>query len=279
MSASKLNSFTRCERQFFYRNILKIDEPESIYLRVGSMVHEALREIIPVGASGGDVRAALRDAGTREIAERLVSKELADTGPWMRELSVRYLEDMLAAVAGLEAQREGHYHVRVQEESVEAVIEGMPLRGRFDRVDDVEGVGPVIIDYKTSGSIAKTFPTLVNKMETEYWQIPVYAALAAAVGVAAAGFVYYVLPPGDESFAAGVQLAPGAPPAPIPPGNRRSQRYGPVDADAVAGALARAVEIHRAIVTGECRYERTENRQLCSNCHFARICQRSRASA
>ncbi len=279
MSASKLNSFTRCERQFFYRNILKIEEPESIYLRVGSMVHEALREIIPAGARGDDIRAALRDAGTREIAERLVSKELGDTGAWMRELSVRYLEDMLAAVAGLEAQREGQYHVRAQEESVEAVIDGMPLRGRFDRIDDVEGVGPVIIDYKTSGNIAKTFPTLVSKMETEYWQIPVYAAMAAAAGVAAAGFVYYVLPPGEESFAAGVQLASGNPPAPIPPGNRRPHRYGPVEMGAVAGAVARAVEIHRSIIQGECRYERTENRQLCSNCHFARICQRSRASA
>ncbi len=278
MSASKLNAYTRCARQFFYRNVLMIDEPESIYLRVGSLVHDALKEIIPVGATGDEVRAALRDAGTREIADRLVSGAMGDAGAWMRELCVRYLEDMLASVAKLESEREGDYRVRLQEEKVEADIEGMLIRGRVDRVDDVDGVGPVIIDYKTSGSIKRTYPTLVEKMQTEYWQIPVYAAIAASRKMSPAGFVYYALPPGEESFAAGVQIAPGSRPAPIPLGNRRPYRYGSVPTETIADAMARAVEIHRSIIDGECRYERTENRQTCSNCHFARICQRSRAS-
>ena len=278
MSASKLNSYARCERQFFYRNILKMQEPESIYLKVGSLVHDALREIIPPGATGDEVRAALRDTGTREIAERLVSAAMGDVGTWMRDLSVRYLEDMLASVAALEEAREGAYRVRLQEEAVEGEIEGMPIRGRFDRIDDVEGLGRVVIDYKTSGSIAKTYPTLVDKIETEYWQIPVYAAMTALVDVAAAGFVYYALPPGEESFAAGVQLAPGNLPAPIPLGSRRPHRYGPVATETVARAMAHAVEIHRSIVEGDCRYERVANMGICPNCHFARICQRSRAS-
>ncbi len=278
MSASKLNSYARCPRQFFYRNVLRLDEPESIYLRVGSMVHEALRQIIPPGATGDEVRAALRHAGTREIAERLVSAEMSDAGEWMRELSVRYLADMLESVARLEEEREGNYRVRLQEEDVEGEIEGMPIRGRFDRIDDVEGLGPVVIDYKTSGSIKRTYPTLIEKMETEYWQIPVYAAMTALVDIAAAGFVYYALPPGEESFAAGVQLAPGNRPAPIPLGSRRPYRYGPVVTEDVADAVARAVEIFRSIVAGECRYERTDNTGICPNCHFARICQRSRAS-
>ena len=278
MSASKLNSYARCARQFFYRNVLKLEEPESVYLRVGTLVHDALKEIIPPGATRDEVRAALRDAGTREIAERLVSAAMGEAGEWMRDLSVTYLQDMLERVAELEAQREGDYRVRMLEEKVEAEVEGMPLRGRMDRVDDVEGLGPVVIDYKTSGSIAKTFPTLVEKIETEYWQIPVYATMAAVTGLSAAGFVYYALPPGDESFAVGVQLAPGNRPAPVPLGFRKPHRYGPVNTEIVAGAMARAVEIHRSIVEGECRYERTENRQICPNCHFARICQRSKAS-
>ncbi|HEX5131020.1 MAG TPA: PD-(D/E)XK nuclease family protein [Candidatus Krumholzibacteria bacterium] len=277
MSASKLNSYARCPRQFFYRSILRLEEPESIYLRVGNLVHEALKEIIPPGATGDEVRTALRAAGTREIAERLVAAGMPEAGAWMRALSVHYLQDMLQRVAELEATREGEYRVRMLEESIEAVIEGMPIRGRVDRVDDVEGLGPLVIDYKTSGSIKKTYPTLVDKMQTEYWQIPVYAAMTAVNGIAAAGFVYYALPPGEESFAAGVQLVPGDRPAPVPLG-RRPYRYGPVDTRTVAGAMAQAVEIHRTIVEGECEYERTENRQICPNCHFARICQRSRAS-
>ncbi len=278
MSASKLSSYARCPRQFFYRKVLKLDEPESIYLRVGNLVHKALNEIIPAGSSGDEVRAALRGAGTREISERLVSEAMKDAGPWMRDLSVRYLEDMLVSVAELEAQREGSYRVRFMEESVKAEVEGMPLSGKIDRMDDVTGLGSVIIDYKTSGNIARTHPTLVDKIETDYWQIPVYTTLAAVNGVGAAGFVYYALPPGDESFAVGVQLAPGHHPAPIPLGSRRPYRYGPVDTGTVAGAMARAVEIHRSILEGGCRYERTPNLGICPNCHFARICQRSQAS-
>ncbi len=280
MSASKLSSYARCPRQFFYRSVLEIDETESIYLRIGSLVHDALHEIITPGATGDEVRAALEHAGTREIAERLVTSTFPDAGAWMRELAVKYLGDMLRDVAELEAQREGNYRVRFREEPVEDVVEGMPLRGRFDRVDDVDGVGAVIIDYKTSGKgrIKKTFPSLVDGLESDYWQIPVYATMAAKMGINAAGFVYYALPPGDESFAVGVQLAPGNRPAPIPLGSRRPYRYGPVETATVADAMARAVEIHRSIVEGECEYELVENMQNCPNCYFARICQRSRAS-
>jgi CRISPR/Cas system-associated exonuclease Cas4 (RecB family) len=241
-------------------------------------VHEALKEIIKPGATGEEVRAALRDAGTREIAERLVAAAMRDAGAWMRALSVRYLEDMLASVATLESERNGDYRVRLLEERVEADIEGMRITGRVDRVDDVEGLGAVIIDYKTSASIARTYPTLVEKLETEYWQIPVYTTMAGISGFSPAGFVYYALPPGEKSIAVGVQLGRGNRPAPIPLGSRRPHRYGPVETGVVTDAMAHAVEIHRSIIEGECRYERTENRSICPNCHYAKACQRSRAS-
>lgn len=278
MGASKLNSYARCPRQFFYRNVLKIKEPESIYLRVGNLVHDALKEIIAPGATRDEIRAALRDAGTREIAERLVSEKFQDAGVWMRELSVKYLDDMLRAVAALEAQREGNYTVRLLEESVEGEIDGMPFSGRFDRVDDVEGLGPVVIDYKVSGSVDKTCKTVLKKMEQSFWQIPVYAVMATFKNLKPAAFVYYALPPGDESHAVGVQLEPGARPAPIDTGKRPHLRYGPVDTTTIADAMARALELHRSIIEGECRYERVQDTKFCPNCYYARICQRSRAS-
>lgn len=279
MSASKLNSYARCPRQFFYRNVLKIKEPESIYLQVGGLVHEALHEIIPPNATGDEVREALRHAGTREIAERLVSGKFPDAGAWMRELSVKYLENMLRDVAELEAQREGSYRVRMLEEEVEGDVEGMPLRGRIDRVDDVEGIGPVVIDYKISGSVDKSCGTVLKKMESSYWQIPVYAVMATFKDVTPAAFVYYVLPPGDESHATGVQLSGGPlrPPIPLGP-SKPHPRFGHAPREVIVKAMANAVEIHRSIVEGECNYPLVENTQICPNCHYARICQRSRAS-
>lgn len=278
MGASKLNSYARCPRQFFYRQVLKIKEPDSIYLQVGSLVHDALKEIIPSGATGDQVRAALRDAGTREIAERLVNEKFQNAGAWMRELSVKYLDDMLRAVAALEAEREGNYTVRMLEEPVDGPVDGMPFSGRFDRVDDVEGLGPVLIDYKVSGSVDKTYKTVLKKMEQNFWQVPVYAVMATLKDVKPAAFVYYALPPGEKSHAVGVQLAPGTRPAPIDVGKRPHLRYGPVEPTVIADAMARALELHRSIVEGECRYQRVEDTKVCPNCHFARICQRSRAS-
>jgi CRISPR/Cas system-associated exonuclease Cas4 (RecB family) len=278
MSASKLGSYTRCARQFFYEQVLHVKPPDSVYLRIGSLVHKALQEIIPAGATRDQVRAALRDTGTREIAERLVTEAMKDAGVWVKALSVRYLDDMLAGVAALEAAREEDYRVRALEAPADAVIAGMPLNGRIDRIDDVEGVGPVIIDYKTSGNIKRMYTTVIDKVETDYWQVPVYATMAADQKREAAAFVYYALPPGDESFAVGVQLAPGNRPAPIPLGSRRPYRYGPIPAQVVVDAMAHAVAIYRSIVEGACEYQRTEDTGICPNCHFARICQRSRAS-
>jgi superfamily I DNA/RNA helicase/CRISPR/Cas system-associated exonuclease Cas4 (RecB family) len=279
MSASKLNSYARCPRQFFFRNILKIKEPESIYLRVGNLVHDALKEIIPPGATGEEVREALQHAGTREIAERLVTGKFADAGAWMRELSVKYLEDILRDVAELESQREGNYRVRMLEEEVEGNVEGMPLRGRLDRVDDIEGIGSVVIDYKISGSVDKSYGTVLKKMESSYWQIPVYAFMSTFKDVTPAAFVYYVLPPGDESHATGVQLAAGPLRPPIPLGRSKAHpRFGHAPREVIVEAMAHAVEIHRSIVEGECSYPLVENTQICPNCHYARICQRSPAS-
>jgi hypothetical protein len=118
----------------------------------------------------------------------------------------------------------------------------------------------------------------VEKLETEYWQIPVYTTMAGISGFSPAGFVYYALPPGEKSIAVGVQLGRGNRPAPIPLGSRRPHRYGPVETGVVTDAMAHAVEIHRSIIEGECRYQRTENRSICPNCHYAKACQRSRAS-
>jgi RecB family exonuclease len=197
----------------------------------------------------------------------------------MRALSVKYLDDMLHEVAKLEAQRDGNYRVRMLEEGVEGEVEGMPLRGRIDRVDDVEDIGAVVIDYKVSGNVDKSYGTVLKKMESSYWQIPVYAVMATFKDVQPAAFVYYALPPGEEGHATGVQLAPGPLRPPIPVGrSKQFPRFGPVRQEEIVGAMAHAVEIHRSIVEGECRYERVEDTQNCPNCHFARICQRSRAS-
>ena len=101
-----------------------------------------------------------------------------------------------------------NYRVRMLEEEVEGEVGGMPLRGRIDRVDDIDGIGSVVIDYKISGNVDKS-RNRAQKMENSYWQIPVYAFMATFKDVTPTAFVYYVLPPGDEATLRAYSLCPG----------------------------------------------------------------------
>jgi hypothetical protein len=49
----------RCARRYFYTKVLKVDEPGSIYLDIGSIFHGVMQRVVPVGASSDELRALL----------------------------------------------------------------------------------------------------------------------------------------------------------------------------------------------------------------------------
>jgi len=276
LSPSRLDTFTRCERKFFFQRVLRIEEPGSIYLTIGSVFHEVLKQIVKVGMTGDEVRAALA-ADVDPIIDTVIQAAMPETGPWVHELTRVHMHLMLAGVRELEATREGTYRVLSVETSACFPSEDDAMyTGRLDRIDDMDGVGAVVVDYKTSRMMPKTAASILKGIEEkrEYWQVVMYSALAGALGHNARAFVYYVVPPGEEVNAVGVQLAPGKLPHVIPGGGRHS-RYDPMPDGLLAAVLDDARSIHDRVIGGTCEYTRTDDLEQCRICHFIRVCRRN----
>ncbi|HEX6789697.1 MAG TPA: PD-(D/E)XK nuclease family protein, partial [Candidatus Krumholzibacteria bacterium] len=279
LSPSRLQTYTNCERKFFFQRILRIDEPGSIYLEVGSVFHEVLKELIPVGANSGEVRAALRSDAT-EIIDRAITKIMPGAGEWLRELTHVHMRLMLDGVHALEERRDGEYHVLSVETSASYPSEeDAVLTGRLDRIDDVEGLGPVVVDYKTSKSLSKTAASIIKEIEEDrdHWQVSVYSALAGALGHPAQGFLYYVVPPGEREKlnAVGVQLSGGRVRELIRRTGREKPRYDVLPAETLRAVFDDAMTIHAGVLAGACAYDRTDDPDNCKNCHFIRVCRRN----
>jgi hypothetical protein len=277
LSPSRLDTYTTCERKFFFQRVLRIDDPANIYLTIGRVFHDVLKELIPVGANGDQVRAALASEAAQDIIDKVVAEAMPGTGEWVHTLTKVHMRRMLDGVRELESRREGTYRVL----SVEAGAwfpdeDNASLTGRLDRIDHVDGLGPVVIDYKTSRSLPKTAASIIDGIESErdFWQVVMYSALARALDHDVKAFVYYVVPPGEDVNAVGVQLAPGNLPHVIPGGGRYS-RYDPMPAGLVQDVLDDAMAIHASVLAGTSDYARTDNLEHCKNCLFIRVCRRN----
>lgn len=276
LSPSRLDTFTRCERKFFFQRVLRIEEPGSIYLTIGSLFHDVLKEIVKVDMTGDEVRAALA-ADVSDIVDAAIKKAMPDTGEWVHELTRVHMRRMLDGARELESRREGSYRVLSVETAAHFPSEDDAIyTGRLDRIDHVEGLGAAVIDYKTSAQMPLTAASILKGIEEkrEYWQVVMYSALAAALDHNAKAFVYYVVPPGEEVNAVGVQLAQGDLPQVIPGADRYS-RYEPMPPGLLDAVLADARDIHDRVVSGAAEYARTDDLEHCKNCHFIRVCRRN----
>ena len=276
LSPSRLDTFTRCERKFFFQRVLRIEEPGSIYLTIGSLFHDVLKEIVKVDMTGEEVRAALA-ADVSDIVDAAIKKAMPDTGEWVHELTRVHMRRMLDGARELESRREGNYRVLSVETAAHFPSEDDAIyTGRLDRIDHVEGLGAAVIDYKTSAQMPLTAASIIKGIdeEREYWQVVMYSALAAALDHNAKAFVYYVVPPGEKVNAVGVQLAQGNLPQVIPGGDRYS-RYDPMPPGLLDAVLADARDIHDRVISGAADYARTDNLEHCKNCHFIRVCRRN----
>ena len=277
LSPSRLDTYTNCERKFFFQRVLRIEDPSNIYLTIGRVFHDVLKELIPVGASGDEVRAALASDAADGIIDRVVAAAMPDTGEWVHTLTKVHMRRMLEGVRELESWREGKYRVlSVETASWFPDEENASLTGRLDRIDHVEGLGAVVIDYKTSRLLPKTAASILAGIEKErdYWQVVMYSALARALNHEVKAFVYYVVPPGEEVNAVGVQLMAGNLPHVIPGGGRYS-RYDPMPAGLLQAVLDDAMEIHAHVLAGTSAYARTDHMEHCKNCLFIRACRRN----
>lgn len=281
LSPSGMNTFTQCKRKFLYSKLLSIRDPSTIYMAIGNAFHAVMKRVVQPGMHGAEICEALESPRALPIVDEEIVRELRGYGGWVMDLARVHLGRMTRAAARLEASRTGAYEVERVEENGEAEEDGVKIRGRVDRIDRVEGLGAVIVDYKT-GATHKTSATIRDKIEDgerrEYWQVPIYTLLARAMGSDPASFLYYSVPPDTEPIVVGLQLVEGRLPHPIPAGGTGARaRYALIPPESLRAAVDHAAATHRSIAAGECRFERTDKLSLCEQCQFIHVCRRANA--
>lgn len=279
LSPSALETFSRCERKFLYAKLFRIDEPGSIYMQIGNVFHGVMKRVVRAGADGDEVRAALRAGEFTTAFEEAFAEEMSDASDWVKELTRISIAGMVGSAAELEAERRGRYTVRSVEQMAKYPAEGdIVLSGRLDRVDVVDGIGAVVIDYKT-GEMKRTAASLIDEIvdERKHWQVPVYSALAASDGPAPSAFLFYIVPPDDKPKVVGMQIVDGKLPPPIPDAGKSRSPYGVLGAATVNARLNEAMQLRAALMGGEAMFQRTEQTKECERCYFVRVCRRNQS--
>lgn len=183
LSASSLKSFLTCRRQFYYRYVLHLTPHElprdlSEERDIGNVLHGALESLYRE-CDHYDSAAQIRSQ-----MKKLWENQKNDD-PLERHMKRLWLEK-LETFFEHEAQRFSlGWRVAYREKELSAVVEGITLVGRVDRIDMRQGELEVI-DYK-SGQYPDT-DREPRESDVDY-QLSVYAFLASSLGeVAQCGF-------------------------------------------------------------------------------------------
>ena len=147
LSPSKLTAFKDCPRAFRFASIDHLPEISSPHLVLGTLVHLALQYLYeePVGKRrpGAGPALALAWNDTKQDPDFLGLGLLAvDEDAMLLDAS-----NLLANALKLEDP--DSVDVRSNEQMLEAVVDGVLLRGKIDRLDNLPGGGFGVVDYKT----------------------------------------------------------------------------------------------------------------------------------
>lgn len=206
--ASLLRLQAACPFQAFARYRLHAsDFPPAAFglaeLTRGSILHRALdycwREIATWVALH-----EIKDADLREILRRNARRAMDEVrGPveseWedkLRTVELAVLEPLLMDWFALERRRARNFIVAGAEQQMELRLGGLHLRLRADRVDHVQGVGQIIIDYKL-----RSQPLSSNAWEGERPDEPQLPLYAIAAPQPPAALAFGLLSKGQVRFA------------------------------------------------------------------------------
>ena len=149
LSPSKVSAFTSCPLAFRFSQIERLPEPPSPHAVKGTLVHAALERLYWHHAPGArDPHTAQRELDVAWAAfehdEEFVALGLTP------EAAETFLADARTLVANLFALEDPNATRTVGVElGVEAVVDGMRLRGIIDRLDLGDDGRLIVVDYKT----------------------------------------------------------------------------------------------------------------------------------
>ncbi|MFA6189423.1 MAG: PD-(D/E)XK nuclease family protein [Sulfuricurvum sp.] len=184
LSSSGLKSFLTCKRQFYYKYIEKIKEHEkpqdlSREREVGNRLHNALEKIYALSdhyKSALEIKQALGNALHADESYDVLQRYVEEL--WIEKLVPFYEYESKRFASGI--------RVGYREKESDAIIEGIRLTGRIDRIDRTDD-GLEVLDYKT-GKYASTSSDVSDK-DVDY-QLSIYALLCEQLGTVARCGVY-----------------------------------------------------------------------------------------
>lgn len=131
----------------------------------GSIVHNAMRLFWEDVKDSRRLQELYDSGGLQGYVESIAAKALkeADVPPPLSkrfiELEHRRLTQLIMDWAKVELARETGFRVKTVELEKELVIGGLTIKGRVDRIDELEGGGEAVFDYKTGKPDTKDWLT------------------------------------------------------------------------------------------------------------------------
>jgi DNA helicase-2/ATP-dependent DNA helicase PcrA len=146
LSATSIDAYDTCPMKYKLMQDWRIPGPASAAMLYGKIVHDVLRDI-----HQGIMAGRARTEG--EVLQRFreLMAEAAFDDEFQRGLFERQGAQQLGAYVSALAQQPAP-PVLHAERSFQMKVDGVPVRGRMDRVDRLEGGGMRVIDFKT-GSV------------------------------------------------------------------------------------------------------------------------------
>jgi DNA helicase-2/ATP-dependent DNA helicase PcrA len=171
LSASSLEAYLRCQLGFFYQHLLKIPSGDSMAASFGSAMHAAMEQYFLEMQ-----KHAQREFGPKEQLIALFQGEMQRRKPFFDPTHYeRYVSD---GQFHLDAYYD-HFrptwvtNVRIERGAWKVPVDGVPLNGRLDRIDILEGNQVRVVDYKT-GKVREEFVkpnyTYDDSGKGKYWR-------------------------------------------------------------------------------------------------------------
>lgn len=202
LRVTDIDAYRKCPRRFYIERALSLEplamlEYEMEPVTIGRVAHSIMERLGPLySADPAEYVRRAMEAVDAELKRTTVLDEYFKS--LLRDAFVGILPDIYTFETGL---REQGYQFHEAEQKIEETLEGIPLVGKADRVDiKPDKTGALIIDYKTGGAtLSQT--GILDRGET--LQLPLYAAMLRAQGMAVDRICIYSLKDMTASFIPG----------------------------------------------------------------------------
>jgi ATP-dependent helicase/nuclease subunit B len=244
----------------------------------GQLLHRALQLIWEELQSQSNLQAR-NQAQLEELVGRNIDRSLKESEAtllegWRRqvvEIERERLTDLVLRLLELEKQRPAPFRVAQRELTQEVTLGGITTEVKIDRIDELEGGGLVLLDYKSGEPKVNHW----DGERPEDPQVPIYATELGSA-VAAAGFVQI----NQKAIAfKGYAKQPGMLPYPVLDFQTMSEKKRPAPTfDEMLQNWRETLEkLGREFLNGESKVDPKNGKKTCELCHLGMFCRVSEA--